>query len=170
MSQRNFESYRFFNRSWRIKIELRILGSSHDRFIELSAIAAFRFISFLSGRNKDDATRGIEGGGILPEWQGPAFGPRNWYSVRAAAIETLFPDAGNGRIPDSTGAIMVDWFETPRRPFDSTTKCTAGAASRKRWFFSFFYSNFDLSQRENCSFKRDARNPEPSHKVQAPNP
>jgi len=71
----------------------------------------------------------------------------NWYSVRAAAIETLFPDAGNGRTPDSTGAIMVDWFETPRRPPGPIRRRNASGMhgwSRPRWFFFFFFFLLDF--------------------------
>jgi len=81
-----------FNRSWHIKIELRSWDRAMIDLPRTSAIAVFRFISFLSGRNKDDAMASfLDAGTSFRDEMG------YWYAIRVAAIETLFPDAGNGR-------------------------------------------------------------------------
>jgi len=74
----------------------------------VDAITAFRFISFLSDRNKDDTAAsfldaGASRAGGMEGWsedrrEGGSQGEMgHLYSARAATIETLFPDAGNGR-------------------------------------------------------------------------
>lgn len=60
----------------------------------IGAIAVFRFISLLSGRSKDDAIASFLDAGASASFRDEM---GYWYAVRVAAIETLFPDAGNGR-------------------------------------------------------------------------
>lgn len=82
-----------FDRPWRIKIELRSWDQAMIDLSSIGAIVVFRFISFLSGRNKDDAIASV-----LPGCRASFRDEMGyWYAVRVAAIETLFPDAGNGR-------------------------------------------------------------------------
>lgn len=48
-----------FDRPWRIKIELRSWDQAMIDLSSIGAIVVFRFISFLSGRNKDNAIASV---------------------------------------------------------------------------------------------------------------
>lgn len=93
------------SRSWHTKIEIRSWDQAMIDLSSIGAIVVFRFISFLSGRNKDDA--------IASFLQGPAFGTRWAIDMRYAwpPSKRFFQTQETGE-RDSTGAIMVDWFAT----------------------------------------------------------